>query len=241
MLAPSPLDFTSLSPLVTCSERSQHIDCERSRRDAKACSFQARRDRQPGLGGPRLDLLARAGTRREQHDTVADDRKVPTHSGGPSSRRSVTLGRLITRSPEPPSPPRASAQSGDDCTQNGCLAGGDPLGGDGIGKGGVQLVDAVTFPVEALSQVCNGRPQLLDGTFEGADGPGADNLVFLPAFPVLTGFVQGGQAPGQHHHCRPAAASASGGPGAARTPAMSPGQWRARHRSCGGRRRRPQG
>ena len=161
--------------------------------------------------------------------------------GGPSSRRSVTLGRLRIRSPEPPSPPRAGAQSGDDGTQSGCLAGGDPLGGDGIGKGGVQLVDAVTFPVEALSQVCNGRPQLLDGTFEGADGPGADNLVFLPAFPVLTGFVQGGQAPGQHHHCRPAAASASGGPGAARTPAMSPKQRRARHRSCGGRRRRPQG
>ena len=87
----------------------------------------------------------------------------------------MTLGRLRIRSPEPPSPPRAGAQSGDDCTQNGCLAGGDPLGGDGIGKGGVQLVDAVTFPVEALSQVCNGRPQLLDGTFEGADGPGADN------------------------------------------------------------------
>jgi hypothetical protein len=95
--------------------------------------------------------------------------------GGPSSRRSVTLGRLRIRSPEPPSPPRAGAQSGDDGTQSGCLAGGDPLGGDGIGKGGVQLVDAVTFPVEALSQVCNGRPQLLDGTFEGADGPGADN------------------------------------------------------------------
>jgi len=95
--------------------------------------------------------------------------------GGPSSRRSVTLGRLRIRSSEPPSPPRAGAQSGDDGMQSGCLAGGDPLGGDGIAKGGVQLVDAVTFPVEALSQVCNGRPQLLDGTLEGADGPGADN------------------------------------------------------------------
>src|SRR6516165_719486 len=91
--------------------------------------------------------------------------------GGPSSRRSVTLGRLRIRSSEP----RAGAQSGDDGMQSGCLAGGDPLGGDGIAKGGVQLVDAVTFPVEALSQVCNGRPQLLDGTLEGADGPGADN------------------------------------------------------------------
>jgi hypothetical protein len=30
-----------------------------------------------------LDLLAGAGARREQHDTLADDRKVPTHSGGP--------------------------------------------------------------------------------------------------------------------------------------------------------------
>ena len=30
-----------------------------------------------------LDLLARAGARREQHDTLGDDRKVPTHSRGP--------------------------------------------------------------------------------------------------------------------------------------------------------------
>ena len=241
MLAPSPLDFTSLSPLVTCSERSQHIDCERSRRDAKACSFQARRDRQPGLGGPRLDLLARAGTRREQHDTVADDRKVPTHSGGPSSRRSVTLGRLITRSPEPPSPPRASAQSGDDCTQNGCLAGGDPLGGDGIGKGGVQLVDAVTFPSRRCRKSAMVARSSSTALSRARTVRGRTTLVLLPAFPVAYGLRPGRQAPGQHHHCRPAAASACGGPGAARTPAMSPGQRLARHRSCGGRRRRPQG
>ena len=37
----------------------------------------------PGLGGQSLDLLARAGGRREQHNTLADDRKVPTHSGVP--------------------------------------------------------------------------------------------------------------------------------------------------------------
>ena len=37
----------------------------------------------PSLGGQSLDLLARAGARREQHDTLAGDRKVPTHSGGP--------------------------------------------------------------------------------------------------------------------------------------------------------------
>jgi hypothetical protein len=37
----------------------------------------------PGLGGQSLDLLARAGARREQHDTVAQHCKVPTHSGAP--------------------------------------------------------------------------------------------------------------------------------------------------------------
>jgi len=37
----------------------------------------------PGLGGQILGLLARAGARREQHDTLADDRKAPTHSGAP--------------------------------------------------------------------------------------------------------------------------------------------------------------
>ena len=36
----------------------------------------------PGLGGQILDLLTRAGARREQHDTLAEDRKVPTHSRG---------------------------------------------------------------------------------------------------------------------------------------------------------------
>src|SRR6516165_1839927 len=35
----------------------------------------------PSLGGQSLDLLARAGARREQYDTLAHDRKMPTHSG----------------------------------------------------------------------------------------------------------------------------------------------------------------
>ena len=37
----------------------------------------------PGLRGQPLDLLARAGARREQHDALAHDRKVPSHSGAP--------------------------------------------------------------------------------------------------------------------------------------------------------------
>jgi hypothetical protein len=64
-------------------------------------------------------------------------------------------------------------------TQRGRLAGGDSLGSDGIGKSGVQLLDAALYPigpvalvVEALPQIRNGRPQLLDGALDGADGPG---------------------------------------------------------------------
>jgi len=103
----------------------------------------------------------------------------------------VTLGRLITRSPEPPSPPRASAQSGDDCTQNGCLAGGDPLGGDGIGKGGVQLVDAVTFPSRRCRKSAMVARSSSTALSRARTVRGRTTLVFLPAFPVLTGFVQG--------------------------------------------------
>ena len=107
----------------------------------------------------------------------------------------MTLGRLITRSPEPPSPPRASAQSGDDCTQNGCLAGGDPLGGDGIAKGGVQLVDAVTFPSRRCRKSAMVARSSSTALSRARTVRGRTTLVFLPAFPVLTGFVQGDKHP----------------------------------------------
>src|SRR6516164_7066138 len=48
---------------------------------------------------------------------------VRRHStqGDPSSRRSVTPGRLITRSPEPPSPPRPARLIGQDRQQPAAL------------------------------------------------------------------------------------------------------------------------
>ena len=46
----------------------------------------------PGLGGQILDLLAQSGARREQHDTLAHDRKVPTHSGAPAITRPIRNG-----------------------------------------------------------------------------------------------------------------------------------------------------
>ena len=77
-------------------------------------------------------------------------RRQPTQER-PSSRRSGTLGRLITRSPEPPSPPRALLQPGHDRPERGGLAGGDPLRGNGIGKRGVQLVDPLAAVLDALA------------------------------------------------------------------------------------------
>jgi hypothetical protein len=70
-------------------------------------------------------------------------------------------------------------QLGHDSPQSRGLAGGYPFGRDSVGKLGVELVDPAVcligpaaLVVEALSQICNGRSQLLDGAFQSADCPG---------------------------------------------------------------------
>jgi hypothetical protein len=102
------------------------------------------------------------------------------------------MHRLLPRgSPEPAPPPRAGAQPGDDGPQCGGLACGDPLGGDGIGKRGVELVHValcpicpIAFVIEALSQVRNRRPQLLDSANQGLcrrGDNGGDSSMTSPA------------------------------------------------------------
>jgi hypothetical protein len=63
----------------------------------------------------------------------------------------VALRGVFRRgSPEPPSPPRAGAQTDHDSAQSGSRAGGDPVGSDGIGKGGVQLVNPPALVLDQL-------------------------------------------------------------------------------------------
>jgi len=90
-------------------------------------------------------------TARRGRPSQSGDRTAPASPGrqyrepGHAACARPQCGARCAASPEPPSPPRTLPQPGDDSTESGRLAGGDPLGRDRIGKVEVETIDLTPF------------------------------------------------------------------------------------------------